>query len=343
MFNFKWYLKNGYPANGIKKNGLKVFSTFACGGGSTMGYKLAGYDVIGANDIDPQMTKVYKENHHPKIFIENPIGELLNMDLPKELYELDVLDGSPPCSTFSMAGSREDAWKKKKKFREGQAEQVLSDLFYDFIALTEKLQPKVFIAENVKGMLLGNAKAYTKSVITAFEKAGYDTQLFLLNSASMGVPQRRERVFFIGRRRDLNLPKISLEFNERGITFGEVENVCSNPYGKEISEAFVRWWRQTPKGVSLSYAHPKGSFFNSVKISDTKVLNTIIATGGAKMIHYEKPNELSDEALCLCGTFPVDYNFLDIDAKYLIGMSVPPLMMAQVAYQVAKQIFKKWN
>lgn len=55
-FPYKWNLKDGYPAKGIEKHGLKVFSTFACGGGSSMGYKLAGYDVIGANDIDPQMT-----------------------------------------------------------------------------------------------------------------------------------------------------------------------------------------------------------------------------------------------------------------------------------------------
>ena len=54
-FPFKWYLKDGYPAKGIKKHGLKVFSCFACGGGSTMGYKLAGYDVLGCNEIDKKI------------------------------------------------------------------------------------------------------------------------------------------------------------------------------------------------------------------------------------------------------------------------------------------------
>ena len=114
MFNYKWQLKDGYPAPGVEKHGLKVYSTFACGGGSTMGYKLAGYDVIGANDIDPQMAKVYKENHHPKFYDLCPIGDLLNKELPEEYYNLDILDGSPPCSTFSMAGQREKSWKKRQ-------------------------------------------------------------------------------------------------------------------------------------------------------------------------------------------------------------------------------------
>ena len=63
-------------------------------------------------------------------------------NLPEELYNLDILDGSPPCSTFSMSGLREDAWGKEKKFKEGQKTQVLDTLFFDFIALAKRLKPK---------------------------------------------------------------------------------------------------------------------------------------------------------------------------------------------------------
>ena len=113
-----WYLKD---LKSIPKNGLKVMSTFSCGGGSSLGYKLAGCDVIAANDIDPEMAYHYKLNHDPKYYFLCPIKDLLTKQLPDELYHLDILDGSPPCSTFSMAGSREKAWGKNKKFREGQA------------------------------------------------------------------------------------------------------------------------------------------------------------------------------------------------------------------------------
>ena len=154
--NYRWTMKDDYPT---EKNGLKVFSCFACGGGSTMGYKLAGFDVIGCNEIDPKMNKVYIENHKPKFnFLEGIQTFKLRDDLPEELYDLDILDGSPPCSSFSMAGNREKDWGKEKKFKEGQAEQVLATLFFDFIDLAVKLKPKVVIAENVKGITQGEAK-----------------------------------------------------------------------------------------------------------------------------------------------------------------------------------------
>ena len=102
---------------------------------------------------------MYIKNHAPKYSFLEPIQTFKDRnDLPSELYNLDILDGSPPCSTFSMAGQREKNWGKAKKFREGQEMQVLDTLFFDFIELAKKLQPKVVVAENVRGLLLGNAK-----------------------------------------------------------------------------------------------------------------------------------------------------------------------------------------
>ena len=113
-FPYKWTLND---ANFTKDKGT-VFSCFACGGGSTMGYKLAGFDVLGCNEIDPKMIEAYKANHNPKYAYLEPIQTFkLRTDLPDELYNLDILDGSPPCSSFSMAGNREKDWGKEKKFR----------------------------------------------------------------------------------------------------------------------------------------------------------------------------------------------------------------------------------
>jgi site-specific DNA-cytosine methylase len=89
------------------------------------------------------------------------------------------------------------------KFKEGQADQVLDTLFYDFIDLAKKLQPKIVIAENVTGILKGNARDYVRGIMAAFDDAGYLMQEFELDSSQMGVPQKRERVFFIAIRRDL--------------------------------------------------------------------------------------------------------------------------------------------
>ena len=200
--DWKWTFAD-YPK---EKNGLKVFSCFACGGGSTMGYKLAGCEVLGGCEIDPKMNEVYVKNHNPKYNFLMDIREfnkLPNDQIPDELFHLDILDGSPPCTTFSMAGEREDSWGKKKKFREGQAEQTLDDLSFVFIETVAKLQPKCVIMENVEGLLLGEAWGYVQEIYRQFKAIGYEVGHWLLKGEQMGVPQKRHRVFFIALRNDV--------------------------------------------------------------------------------------------------------------------------------------------
>lgn len=327
--NYKWYLSD---LEKIEKNNLKVFSCFACGGGSTMGYKLAGFDVIGANEIDPEMAWHYKTNHNPKhYFLEDIRIFKKRNNLPKELYELDILDGSPPCSSFSMAGAREKGWGKKKVFREGQTEQTLDDLFFDFIEVAHKLRPKVVIAENVKGMLSGNAKGYVKQIIGLFKAAGYEVQLFLLNAASMGVPQKRERVFFICRRRDLELPELKLGFNEKPIPLIKAFEGISNN-GKPLPLSLKNDWERIKNKIKKKY-------FNSHINNKNEPSNTITANNrkGACVYHYDSPRFFSDDEIKIIGSYPLDYKFKN-DCAYLIGMSVPPLM----TYGIANQIYKQW-
>jgi len=336
-FNYKWYLKDGYP----ESNGLKVFGTFICGGGSTMGYKLAGFEHLGGVEIDPPIADVYKTNHNPKyLFIEDIREFAKRTDFPEDLYNLDILDGSPPCSSFSMAGNREKDWGKTKVFREGQAEQRLDDLFFDYIALAKKLQPKVVIAENVKGLIQGNAKAYVHRIKKEFESAGYKVQLFLLNAASMGVPQKRERVFFICQRNDLNLPKLELNFKEEAIPFKYVDEGTVNR--KPIREGIKDYYKITPMGKCVSSVHPKGMYFGTYKQHPEMVSNTCIAdSGGGIMLHHIEDGYLTDNEYKIIGTYPLDYNFKKIEPKYLIGMSVPPVMTAQIATEIYNQWFKK--
>lgn len=340
-FNYRWSIKDGLPIQGIQKHGKKVFTTFSCGGGSSLGYKLSGYDVFAANDIDPEMKKVYVKNHHPKYYFLSDVRKLIEQDYPPEFYDLDLLDGSPPCSTFSMSGSREKAWGKQKVFREGQAMQTLDDLFFDFIALAKKLQPKVVVSENVRGLIQGNAKGYVKEIFQKFDDAGYETQLFLLNAATMGVPQKRERVFFLSRRKDLNLPKIVLNFNEENVLFKDVKTKNGKLRG-ELNERMRSIWdrrRLSDADFSSTLAREENKpnlYFNHNYVKDNKVCNTI--TSNDKNVLYSEPRYLNEEEIKLIGTFPQDYDFLDIDPSYLIGMSVPPVMMAQVA----KEVYLQW-
>jgi DNA (cytosine-5)-methyltransferase 1 len=304
-----------------------------------MGYKLAGFEHMGGVEIDPKVADVYKTNHKPKhLFVEDIRAFNERTDLPAELYSLDILDGSPPCSTFSMAGSREKAWGKEKQFREGQALQTLDDLVFVYCDTIAKLKPKVFLLENVKGIIQGNAKWYSKQIVSRMEAHGYKVQVFCLNAASMGVPQKRERVFFIGHKKEFDLPRLVLRFEEKAVTFGDIEN---GTLGRLISGEMLRYWELCPEGYSLSKVHPKGNYFGSHKLSTKNTPNTIIASDSSPLLHNKKPNYLSDDNICQIGTYPLDYNFKGIEPKYLIGMSVPPVMTAQIAHQIWLQWLSK--
>ena len=345
-FPYKWTLKDAV----FTKDKGKVFSCFACGGGSSFGYKLAGFDVLGCNEIDPKMIEAYKANHNPKYAYLEPIQTFkLRTDFTDELYNLDILDGSPPCSSFSMAGNREKDWGKEKVFREGQAEQVLDTLFFDFIDLAKKLQPKVVIAENVKGLLLGEAKNYVRQIYREFDLAGYYVQHWLLDASKMGVPQRRERVFFIALRKDLAtpflynadmftiVPKLKLEFNEPEIPFEKIEDENSLVGDTKMYPSLLEMWERTKPGEEM-IRKSGAKAISHYKIDPKKVLNTIIASESAGAFHYKIPRTLTKNENCKGGSYPIDYNFCGTYSKYLIGMSVPPVMTAQIA----KQVYEQW-
>jgi DNA (cytosine-5)-methyltransferase 1 len=352
-FPYNWTLKDAV----FTKDKGKVFSCFACGGGSTMGYKLAGFDVIGHNDIDKKMIEVYKANHNPKYsYLESITTLAKRKDLPKELYELDILDGSPPCSSFSMAGNREKDWGKEKVFREGQELQVLDTLFFDFIDLAKELQPKVVIAENVKGLLLGNAREYVRKIYDEFDKAGYYCQHFLLDASKMGVPQKRERVFFISFRKDLATkflyqqdmftinPKIEIEFNKSEIFFEEIYQKGISSTNHTQDSRLHNYWKQrtlsdTSMGEIVKRLDNRFSMASVMLIHNDKVCPTY--TRQDRTILYEEFRSMNKEESCMVQSFPIDYKFINNQYGYIIGMSVPPIMTAQISSQVYEQWLNK--
>lgn len=334
-----WTLKDAY----FPKDQGKVFSCFSCAGGSTMGYKLAGFDVIGCNEIDPKVFEIYKINHNPKYSYVMSIRDMINKGTyPDELYNLDILDGSPPCTSFSTAGVRERDWGKAKKFSEGQALQRLDDLFFEFIALGKKLQPKIIIAENVAGIIKGKARGYIKEIIKGYSQAGYNTQIFRLNGSNMGICQSRDRVFFISYRKDLQFPKLKLQFKEKPIPFFKVEDwICGIPdYYTNITTNEKKLWEKCKQGDQLSSVHPKGHYFTYTKINKNTPIPTLIS--GSKHFHYKEPRPLSRNEMIVCSSFPIDYNWStwgEEKKKWAMGMSVPPFMIQRIALEIIKQ----WN
>lgn len=197
--------------NAQPRNGYKVASTFSGGGGSCTGYYMAGYEIVYANEFIEAARDTYHANH-PHTYLDPRdiravTPESVLGTLGMQCGELDLLDGSPPCSAFSTAGKREAGWGKAKAYSDA-AVQVVDDLFFEYARLLKGIQPKVFIAENVSGLIKGSAKGYFKLILAELKACGYRVEARLLNAAWLGVPQARERLIFIGVRNDLNLTPV---------------------------------------------------------------------------------------------------------------------------------------
>lgn len=190
----------------LPKNGLTVVSTFSGCGGSCLGFEMAGYTVLWANEFIPAARDVYELNHPGVIVDPRSIRDVTGQDIldaiGRNVGEIDVLEGSPPCASFSTAGKREKDWGKVKKYSDG-AERT-DDLFFDFVRILGDLQPKVFVAENVSGLVKGTAKGYFKRILAAMRDAGYRVEAKLLDAQWLGVPQARQRIIFVGVRNDID-------------------------------------------------------------------------------------------------------------------------------------------
>lgn len=192
----------------MKWNGLTVATTFAGAGGSSFGYRLAGYRVVWANEFVPMAQQSYRANMRKETVLD---GRDIKEIAPKEILdatglkvgELDIFDGSPPCQAFSTAGKRERGWGTEREYEHG-AKQKNEDLFFEYIRIRDGLQPRAFIAENVSGLIKGSAKGYFIEILREL-KRGYRVEARLLDAQWLGVPQARQRIIFVGVRDDLGL------------------------------------------------------------------------------------------------------------------------------------------
>ena len=163
---------------------MKLLSLFSGAGGLDLGFERAGFEIIVANEYDKTIWETYEKNHKAKL-IKKDIREILSEELPKS----DGIIGGPPCQSWSEAGSLRGINDPRGK------------LFYEYIRILKDIQPKFFLAENVKGML---SKRNTEAVKDIFIK--------LLNAFDYGVAQDRERVFYVGFRKDLNISNFEFPY-----------------------------------------------------------------------------------------------------------------------------------
>lgn len=185
---------------------FEVVSLFAGGGGSSTGYRMAGGKVLAINEFIPEARATYVANWPTTKIIPDDIREITPefiLDaIGKKKGELDILDGSPPCSAFSVAGRKNQLWGKEKAYSDSKQSRV-EDLFFDYIRILRGMKPKVFIAENVAGLAQGVSKGYFNDIMRGLKDSGYYVEARVLDAKWLGVPQSRNRLIFIGVRNDL--------------------------------------------------------------------------------------------------------------------------------------------
>lgn len=310
-----------------------------------MGYKRAGFRVIGCCEIGKRALDVYRKNPHP----EHPVladlrdfsRTLRDDGVPEWLREMDVLDGSPPCSTFSLPGSREKARGEEKALKEGQAKQTSDDLLFVFLDTVELLRPKAVVAENVVGSAAGNARGYVNEILKRFRQLGHHVQTFQLNGAFTDVPQSGNRAFFAANRtgwRDLKL-----DFNGEPVPFGAARSKDSGEKPSPTSVIGSMARRSLPSDRSLADVckgeRGKGSFLNNGFVDDNRPRPTIAAE--RVLIRRCDSKYSTDTDIRNRSTFPQDYDFGNQDVAFVCGTSAPPNMMANAAKQVREQWLSK--
>lgn len=192
-------------------NGFTAASTFSGCGGSSLGYRMAGFRVLYANEFIPAARETYRANAAPYTHLDDRDIRTVTAQSVLDLIglkagELDLLDGSPPCASFSTAGKREKGWGEVKKYSD--SEQRSDDLFFEFARLVDGIKPKVFVAENVSGLVKGSAKGYFLEILAALKACGYRVSARLLDAQWLGVPQARQRLIFVGVRNDLQIDPV---------------------------------------------------------------------------------------------------------------------------------------
>jgi DNA (cytosine-5)-methyltransferase 1 len=390
-------LQDVYDAS--EQNKFKVISTFAGGGGSSTGYRLAGGKVLAVNEFVEEACNTYKENYPETPILPGDIKELTGQHFLDaagvKVGEIDVLDGSPPCSAFSVAGKlshnsieteyldfdgnvmtrkesgkHSDGWGQTKKYSDGKIVENIEDLFFDFLRIADDIRPKVIIAENVKGLTVGEAKNYLNQILNKFEEIGYNVSYQVLDSRYFGVSQTRTRCIFVGVRQDiadqvgLNFMTIQTVFPQPSLRTIPLKDVLIDlEYDEDevsyLTEKFsnTAYWKQTgsimpidpEKVLTGGDYHPKGHHFNLKRVSQYAPAPTLTAMGSADTtagaFHWAEPRKLTLGELKRIMSLPDDFK---LTGKWnqkaeRIGRMVPPIMMKHIAESVYNNVLKGLN
>jgi DNA (cytosine-5)-methyltransferase 1 len=318
-----------------------VISLFAGGGGSSLGYKMAGFKELLAIELDKNAVETLQANFSFDIWrtdiTQLKDGEILNRCNIKK-GELDILDGSPPCQGFSTVGKRD-------------LKDLRNELYKTYINIVNDLQPKVFVMENVTGMAKGKMKGKFNEILKDLKSLNYNVKCKQMNAKYYNVAQSRERLIFIGIRKDLGIEPsfplcnnkiISVKDAIKGVKNTEIikpkGDIDKNYYNIVIGKDLATYY----ESIGM-----KRKSYSCKKVNPNKPLNTLtklFVAGMSGLLHWEDKRFMSIEEMKRCCSFPDDYILTgDFKAKWaLLGNSVMPNMMKAIGENIKTQILNPY-
>lgn len=331
----------------VKKKNYKSIELFAGAGGLALGIEKAGFDTIGLIEIDKDASDTLKCNRPEWRVINEDIANISSLDLKEYFHvsdgELDLLSGGAPCQSFSYAGKRLGL------------EDARGTLFYHYAKFLEKLQPKMFLFENVKGLLTHDHGRTYKTITDIFESTGYTIQKQVLNAWDYGVAQKRERLITVGIRKDL-VGKISFNFPEphkykpilRDILLDcpKSEGTKYSEYKRKIFELVPPggYWRDIPENIAKEYMKScwymeggRTGILRRLSLNEPSL--TVLTSPSQKQTDRCHPLEARPFTVrenARCQSFPDNWKFCGrIGSQYKqVGNAVP----VNLAYEIAKKI-----
>jgi len=317
-------------------NAPTVISTFAGCGGSSLGYSMAGFRELLAVEWDNNAVETFKLNFPEVPVYHGDIAKISVDDILKQtglkVGELDIFDGSPPCQGFSTAGKR-------------QLDDPRNQLFREYVRLLRGLRPKVFIMENVSGMVKGVMKLVFVEILKELKASGYKVSARLLNAMYFNVPQSRQRMIFVGVREDLGIEPSHPEAESVPVLLGNAIFGCANTPRLANSERITNYWNIMLEGQCIADVDPKGNGYTAIKVNPNKPSPTITKgwTAGTGLMHDKEPRFLSDAEIKRLGSFPDNYKTFgnSKDVIMRIGNSVLPLSIRSIARHVRAEILDK--
>ncbi len=317
------------------QSSFNVVSTFSGCGGSSLGYQLAGGKVLLAVEWDDNAVETYRLNFPDTPIYHGDIGKLSVEECCEkagiEPGELDILDGSPPCQGFSTAGKRDFSDDRNQLFRE-------------YVRLLRGIRPKVFVMENVSGMVKGKMKLIFAECLRELKASGYRVKARVLNAMYYNVPQSRQRLIFVGVREDLGIEPGHPKGEVRPVTVREAfHGLKDDPSDRVQLSSDSRTLRQ------MRIVKPGGrcaKHHSHQRLKWNQPSATVDRGGGAGAYHIWHPSEhrpITRREVKRLQTFPDTFQFSGKinDAFTRIGNAVPPNFMRVIAEHIRDNILQR--